>query len=147
MYQVCVSVVHVVSRRFPPLGGSKTTVYLCPLSVHHLDSPIVFTSHEQTLTTLGDPKDWTRATLLVKGPDQSTAIKSVKFARKQKRRADTDPSGVYRLQSRLPALQQGQHQIPHHRRKPTRTFAHQAGGRLGGIRQCAFTDYQGLSYT
>lgn len=57
-------------------GGSKTTVYLCPLSVHHLDSPIVFTSHEQTLTTLGDPKDWTRATLLVKGSDQSTAIKA-----------------------------------------------------------------------
>jgi len=58
-------------------GGSKTTVFLCPLSIHRLEGPIIFTSHDQVLTTLGEPKDSTRAELIVEGADQATAIKYV----------------------------------------------------------------------
>jgi len=40
-----------------------------------LEGPIIFTSHDQILTTLGEPKDSTRAELIVEGADQATAIK------------------------------------------------------------------------
>ncbi|KAK8858564.1 hypothetical protein IAR55_002793 [Kwoniella newhampshirensis] len=58
------------------LGGTGTTVTLCPGSVHRLNSSIVFTSERQTITTLGNPKNRDRALLIVEGADLATAIKA-----------------------------------------------------------------------
>ena len=58
-------------------GGSATTVQLCPGSTHILHEPILFTSSRQSITTEGNPKGRDRAMLVVKGMNQSVAIKWV----------------------------------------------------------------------
>lgn len=55
-------------------GGANTVVSLCTNSVFHLKNPIVFTAPNQELSTQGYPTDFTRATLVVTGVNQSAAI-------------------------------------------------------------------------
>ncbi|SCZ89791.1 BZ3500_MvSof-1268-A1-R1_Chr1-3g01580 [Microbotryum saponariae] len=55
-------------------GGANTTVYLCPSAVIPLNYPIYFTDKGQGLSTRGAPTDSTRATIVVKGNTQSTAV-------------------------------------------------------------------------
>ncbi|KDE04232.1 hypothetical protein MVLG_05331 [Microbotryum lychnidis-dioicae p1A1 Lamole] len=62
-----------------PYGGPNTTVYLCPSAVIPLNCPIYFTDKGQGLSTRGAPIDSTRrATIVVKGNTQSTAVYGTK---------------------------------------------------------------------
>jgi hypothetical protein len=55
-------------------GGAGTVVSLCPSSVFKLSNPVVFTAAGQEISTAGYPTDATRATLVVTGAQQSSAI-------------------------------------------------------------------------
>ncbi|KAJ9103736.1 hypothetical protein QFC21_002196 [Naganishia friedmannii] len=65
----------LINERFR-IGGPRTTVTLCPGSIHRLQAPIEFTAQGQVLTTQGNVQGWKRAMLLVEGEDQSMAIKA-----------------------------------------------------------------------
>src|ERR1700733_135820 len=55
-------------------GGANTIVSLCANAVFKLKSPIIFTAHNQELSTEGYPTSSTRATLVVTGVNQTAAI-------------------------------------------------------------------------
>ncbi len=55
-------------------GGPNTVVSLCANVVFNLKHPVVFTAQNQELSTEGYPIDSTRATLVVTGTNQTTAI-------------------------------------------------------------------------
>lgn len=55
-------------------GGANTLVSLCANAVFNLKHPIIFTAHNQELSTEGYPTDSTRATLIVTGVNQTAAI-------------------------------------------------------------------------
>lgn len=69
----------VSSRSWDPadvcVGGLGTTVALCPGSVHRLRAPIELVASGQTLTTLGEPRGWRRALVVVEGGEQSMAVR------------------------------------------------------------------------
>lgn len=55
-------------------GGANTLVSLCANAIFNLKHPIIFTAHDQELSTEGYPTDSTRATLVVTGVNQTCAI-------------------------------------------------------------------------
>jgi hypothetical protein len=55
-------------------GGQNTIVQLCPRALINLTAPVVFTALGQELSTQGYPTDDARATLVVTGATQATAI-------------------------------------------------------------------------
>jgi hypothetical protein len=55
-------------------GGPNTVVSLCANAVFNLKDSIVFTAENQELSTEGYPADSTRATLVVTGANQTSAI-------------------------------------------------------------------------
>ncbi|WVQ96691.1 hypothetical protein IAU59_003797 [Kwoniella sp. CBS 9459] len=57
-------------------GGRGAVVTLCAGSVHRLNSSIVFTAEQQTLTTENHEKGRDRAMLIVDGPDLAAAIRA-----------------------------------------------------------------------
>ncbi len=56
------------------LVGSGAKAVLCPDAVFELAAPVVFTAPGQEISTQGYPTDRTRAVLLVRGGNQTTAV-------------------------------------------------------------------------
>jgi hypothetical protein len=56
-------------------GGANAIVQLCPGITFNLTDPVVFTASGQELSTQGYPTDDTRATLVVTGATQATAVR------------------------------------------------------------------------
>lgn len=55
-------------------GGAHTTVYLCAKATISVSNSIFFTAAYQVLTTQGNPTGTNRATILVTGASQTTAV-------------------------------------------------------------------------
>lgn len=55
-------------------GGARTTVYLCARATISVSNSIFFTAAYQVLTTQGNPTGTNRATILITGASQTTAI-------------------------------------------------------------------------
>ncbi len=62
-------------------GGPNTVVSLCANGVFNLKHPVIFTDQNQELSTEGYPTDSTRATLVVSGINQTTAIIGIPLTR------------------------------------------------------------------